>query len=85
MFTYRAKNKTIANEIIKTLEENDIETVRYYRPINHNIPYKTKNNFPVAEKIYDTLIYLPSSLTLRKKDVKRICSIIKNTESTNAL
>lgn len=72
-----------ADEIIEALKKKNIEAVKYYRPINHNPTYKTKTIFPVAEKIYKELIYLPSSLNLKRREIKRICRIIKRVEEKN--
>lgn len=74
---YRSKK---ADKIIEKLKENNIDGIKYYKPINHNPPYKTKNKFPNAEQIYKELIYLPSSLNLKKRDIKRICCIIRKVE-----
>jgi len=80
MVVYRSKK---ADRIIEELEKSNIEAVKYYKPISHNLPYKCKEKFPVAEQIYKELVYLPSSLNLKKKEIKRICSIIKRTEEKN--
>jgi len=77
MVIYRTKK---ADEIIQELKKNKIEAVKYYKCISDNPPYKTKSKFPVAEQMANQLVYLPSSLNLREKDIKRICRIIKNIE-----
>lgn len=77
MVIYKSKK---ADQIIEELKKSNIEAVKYYRPIHHNPPYKTKNKFPNAEQIYKELIYLPSSLNLKKRDIKRICCIIRKVE-----
>jgi len=71
---------TRADKIIEELSKNKIQAVKYYRPISHNLPYKTKIKFPVAEQIYKELIYLPSSLNLKKRNIKKICRIIEKVE-----
>lgn len=70
-----------AKEIIMALKKQNIQAVQYYKPINHNPPYKDDNIYPNAEQIYNTCVYLPSSLTLKKRDIKKICTIINEIES----
>jgi len=77
MVIYRSKK---ADEIIEELKKSNIQAVKYYKPINHNPPYETKIKYMVAEQIAKELIYLPSSLNLKKRNIKRICGIIKKVE-----
>jgi len=79
MVLYQSKNHS-APFLIDKLKMNGIDAVQYYRPICHNIPYNTSEQFPISEQLYNDIVYLPSSLTLTKKDIKRICKIIKNME-----
>lgn len=81
MVLYRTKKST---EIIYNLRKNNIQAVRYYRPINENPIYKTNEEFPIAKKVYDEIIYLPSSLKLKNKDIKRICEIINRVENVSS-
>lgn len=77
MVLYRSE-KSI--QIIDRLKENGIEAVRYYLPISYNKPYHTKAKFPEAQKAFEYLVYLPSSLNLTKKEIGKICTIIKEVE-----
>jgi len=77
MIVYRSEKAT---DIIEALRKEGIDAVRYYRPIHHNPPYKTKKEFPMSEKAYNELIYLPSSLNLSKRQIKKICKIILKVE-----
>lgn len=79
MFIYESKK---ADRIVEELQKSGIQAVKYYSPINHNPPYKTKRKFPVAERLGQELVYLPSSLHLKKREIKRICAIILNVESS---
>src|SRR3990167_8295647 len=76
-------NEIIINKVKEQLKLNNIGSEQYYKPIHWNPPYKTEDSFPIAEKMYERLLYLPSSLTLNKSDVDRICSIIKKVEIEN--
>ena len=73
MVIHRTKNADI---IIKRLKENNIQAIKYYSPNSTQPSFQQKDQCSVAEKLYNELVYLPSSLTLRKKDVDRICKII---------
>lgn len=78
MVIYRAKHP---KKLIEALLQHDIQAVQYYKPIGDNPPYKTKRKFPVAEQMARELVYLPSSLTLKKKDIRRICNILLEVEN----
>lgn len=70
-----------ADEIISNLNQRGFQAVRYYKPINWNPPYDTGEKFPVAEKVHNEIINLPSSLTLKRRHVERICQTILETEN----
>lgn len=78
MVIYKTK---YPNTIIEKLKECDIQAVKYYRCISDNPIYKTRTKFPNAEETANQLIYLPSSLNLKKRDIKKICKIIKKVEN----
>jgi len=82
-FTWMVLYKTkYAKKIIKELRKNNIQAVKYYRPLYHNPIYNgTKTKYPIAEKVYNETIYLPSSLNLTKKQIKKICNVINRIEN----
>jgi perosamine synthetase len=69
-----------SDQIIDKLKLNNIQAVKYYKPINHNPSFYSTTKYPDAEYVYDNYVYLPSSLTLKNKDIDRICKIIKGIE-----
>jgi perosamine synthetase len=73
MVIYKTQN---ADKIIEALRQNNIQAIKYYRPNSTQPSFQQENEDLVAKKMYKELVYLPSSLTLRKKDVDRICKII---------
>lgn len=78
MAIYRSQK---SRELILKLKENDIQAVQHYKPIHWNAPYKTKKGmFRTAEKLFYELVYLPSSLTLKKGQVNKIAKIVKEME-----
>jgi len=79
MAIYKTKK---ADKIIKELEKNKVQAVQYYRPINDNPPYKTKLEFATAKMLFEECVYLPSSLNLKRRQIKRICNIIKAVEDS---
>ena len=69
-----------ANKIIEALGKEQIQAVKYYRSIPSNPAFGISRSFPNAEYIHDHYLYLPSSLNLSKRDIRRICKIIKEVE-----
>lgn len=70
-----------ADRIIEQLKNDNIQAVKYYRPIPSNPSFYDDNKYPEAQKAYEQCVYLPSSLNLKRKDIKRICNIIKDIEN----
>lgn len=80
MVLYRTKK---AIEIIEKLKEIDIQAVQYYNPIHTNPSCKGDviHNKWASEEAAQEIVYLPSSLTLKKETVKIICEIIQQVEN----
>lgn len=76
MVIYNTEN---ANEIVDALKKEEIQAVKYYRPLNHNPTFKSWVCYE-AEKIWNTHIYLPSSLVLQDDTIRRICQIVKDND-----
>jgi perosamine synthetase len=74
MVVYRTH---FANEIIEALKSENIQATKYYKCISDNPVYKTRAKFPGAKEISEELVYLPSSLDLTSRQIRRICKIIK--------
>lgn len=73
MCIYEAETTEQADKIISALAEQDIQAVRYYKPIHTNPPYVNNtiinHTYPNSRSAYNTLVYLPSSLNLVKTPV----------------
>lgn len=72
---YRTEN---AVDLMVYLSRHGVQASQYYRPVHHNPAFAgpTGNLHPEAERAAKELLYLPSSLTLRRRDVRRICELI---------
>jgi perosamine synthetase len=87
MVIHRTPN---ADEVVEALKDEDIQAVKYYRPMNHNVIYGNSVAlrtlgvptpvYPVAEEMWETLVYLPSSLGLTEATIRRICQIVKEND-----
>ena len=69
----------IRNELIRYLKQNSIETRPTFYPV-HTMPmYRTNKKlyFPNAKILSSSGINLPSGPSLKKNQIKFICSIIK--------
>jgi perosamine synthetase len=72
------KNRT---QLIKFLNNNNIETRTFFCPLNlqpflKKIKNYKKNKCPVANRMWHEGIYLPSGNNLKKNEVKKICNLI---------
>jgi perosamine synthetase len=77
MVLYKTK---FAEKIINALKQEKIQAVQYYRPVNHNPTFSDNNTYLCAEEIYETVLYLPSSLSLTIEQIDRICKIVIDVE-----
>ena len=64
------------DQLMGKLEENEIETRPFFYPMHVMPPYKSDIKFPVAERISERGINLPSAVTLKEEDITKIVEII---------
>lgn len=72
---YYSKNVEV---VYKELEKNGVQSKFLYPPIHKSL--KKEEVFINTEKVYKNVLYLPSSLSLKDKDVDFICNIIRRTD-----
>jgi len=61
------------------LHYNDIETRPMFPPINHHKHYSYYGDgYPVSQRLYESVLILPSYPDLMESEVKHICKTIKN-------
>ncbi len=78
-------SKRKRDDVIKHLEKNHIETRIFYPPIHRLSPYKDKDaKFKMTSEISDRGIWLPSSVTLKEKDVEYVCKKIISFSKKNS-
>lgn len=66
------------DELIKKLENEDIETRPFFYPV-HTFPWYDKSKvFPVSEELSRKGINLPSSANLKKEDVRMIAERVRD-------
>ena len=72
------KNESEKLKLINFLNANYIQTRVFYPPIHKLNPYKDSNkNFKITTDIAKRGLWLPSSVTLKDKDIFRITKLIK--------
>lgn len=69
-----------AAKLVEWLWNDQIQAAQYYKAVHRNPPFATDESFPVAERAEQSLVYLPSSLTLTYRDVRRVARSIHNFE-----
>ena len=73
------KSKKQKNSLITFLNKRKIEARIFYPPIHSLRPYKERdNNYKVASDISSRGLWLPSSVSLNEKQIKRVCDEITN-------
>jgi perosamine synthetase len=70
------------DELVKALHEKDIQTRTFFCPMNIQPVIKSIKGYnnlscPVAERIWETGLYLPSGPNLNEDDIMYICESIK--------
>ncbi len=71
------------DELMKKLAEKGIETRPFFIPMHHQPVFRNMGlfngeNYPIAEKLSNEGLNLPSSSSLTKKEIENICDIILN-------
>tara|TARA_Y100001970_G_C14215375_1_gene849331 strand:- start:456 stop:1565 length:1110 start_codon:yes stop_codon:yes gene_type:complete len=65
------------NQLFNFLKKHRINCRYFWYPLNTCKPYKQSfNGLYNSKKLYGKLMWLPSSLNLKKKDLKKICNLI---------
>ena len=74
-----------ANEAMVYLRENGVGTRNLFKGLHLQKPLQDylisvdkKSKYPVTEKLYKKGFYLPSAITLTKKDISKIVQLLKN-------
>ena len=68
------------NELIEEYRKRNIETRPFFNPIHTMPPYKSTESHPVAEKLSEKGINLPSFIELTKEEIETIAKIIRRYE-----
>lgn len=68
-----AQNRT---RLIETLKTNGIGSRVMYPPIHRQEAYQLPGHFPVAERIGEVGLWLPSASQLTDEDIERVCGVI---------
>ena len=69
-------DKNIA-ELFDFLKKNSVECRKCWYPLHTQKPFKSYKKFKNSEKIYNRVLWLPSSLTLKLDHIVHICDLIK--------
>lgn len=65
------------------LKKEGIGTRPIYPALNSQLAYKVKGEYPIAERITQSCLWLPSSVLLKDNQIKFICNKIKNFYENN--
>ncbi len=69
-----------AKEVISALADQKVQAVQYYEPIDHNPPFECLGSYLCAEELSRTIVYLPSSLSLTREQIDKVCNTINAIE-----
>ncbi len=73
--------RTDRDNLMKELADRGIETRPFFHPIHIMPPYQTGDSLPVAERLANNGISIPSSVTLKDKEIEEIAAIIRGNEA----
>ena len=68
------KNKLELSKVLKLMKKKKINCANFWKPLHLQDPYKKfkKENLDFTDKIWNTILVLPSSSGLKKKDLNKI-------------
>lgn len=71
------ENEKVLKEVLKKLEQNNIQARRYFYPsLANSTPYLPKQAFPVTDEVAKRVLCLPLYVDLQTKDIERITAVI---------
>ena len=78
----KSETGLVSNEVMKKLRELSIGTRPFFYPMHKQPVFKRmgffKNGvYPVSEEIYKYGFYLPSGLTLKNEQIKKVCFLLR--------
>ncbi len=76
-------NNIPRDNLIKKLENAEVETRKVFYPLNKMRPYLDSSEFPNSEIIAKKGVTLPTHIDLKEEQIKYICDIIKNEKNTS--
>ena len=69
----------LRTKFLKHMKKNKIDTIIHYpKLIAKQKPYKTKEKFPISEKIVRQIVSIPTDPFLNKKEIYKIVKVINN-------
>lgn len=75
-------NAQIREHILGELDAGGIESRPFFYPIHTMPPYQSDTKLPVAEKLSQCGLVLPSYVGIQDDEIEKVCSVIKNEIST---
>jgi dTDP-4-amino-4,6-dideoxygalactose transaminase len=82
MVTWRAVDENHANRVIASCEMSGFEAKRLYVPVHRNKSYAgvvtDESDYEEAVAYWERTVYLPSSLTLTREQVRCICAAVNS-------
>ncbi len=74
---------SVASQLVCELRNRGIHAAQLYQPVHFSEPFKeSKGTYPNAEKAAKTLVYLPYSLGLTKRQVTTVCKAVIESETS---
>ncbi len=74
LYPIRVKNR---DNLYDFLAEHGVSAGVHYKPL-YNYPFlKTKEKFPVTERVFNEILSLPMHIELKEEDVKYVCTVIQ--------
>jgi perosamine synthetase len=67
------------DDLVEYFEVRGIQPRKFWFPLHTQLPYRQADDaFPVATRVGDSAMWLPSALTMTEDDVQFVCQAIKN-------
>jgi len=70
-----------AAKVSAQMRKRGVDAQVLYKPNNHNAIFKDQGPFPHAEAVAQSMLYLPSSLTLTEEQVDQVCNVLLEEEA----
>jgi len=85
MFCILVSDYTERRNLMEYLDKNGIQTRTFFYPMHQQYKFYEYKRYPIAEKISNSGLYLPSGTGLKDEQIEYVCNKVKEFYNENKI